>query len=330
MRVVSLGSGSSGNALLVEAGPRGRTKLLVDAGLGGNILRERLLRVGVQAFQLQGVLVTHEHSDHVIGLLSLMKRYAIPVIADPRTYKALENGLISGRWRTDSGALVSAGGSDVQDISIAEPVTANNLQAGIAKQMAVRESEAGVQRTEDVGRALTFPVGTRQMIGDIEVASFPISHDAVAPCGYLLSAGGCRVCVVTDSGEVTPEMLAMIGQADLLILESNHDRQRLLRGPYPPLLKQRILSSTGHLSNDQAADAVLRTWRPDSVRWLWLAHLSRINNTPRLALKGVRERLQAAGANLAQIHISTLPPDMGSVWDSTQLWHTSSLWEMPS
>jgi metal-dependent hydrolase (beta-lactamase superfamily II) len=93
MRVVSLGSGSSGNALLVEAGPQGRTKLLVDAGLGGNVLRERLRRVGVQATQLQGVLITHEHSDHVIGLPSLMKRHAVPAIADPRTYKALEDGL---------------------------------------------------------------------------------------------------------------------------------------------------------------------------------------------------------------------------------------------
>ncbi|HEV2659285.1 MAG TPA: MBL fold metallo-hydrolase, partial [Ktedonobacteraceae bacterium] len=181
---------------------------------------------------------------------------------------------------------------------------------------------------EDNGRMLALPVGTRRVIGDIDVTSIPISHDSVAPCGYLLSAGGCRVCIVTDSGEVTPEMVASIGQADLLILEANHDRQRLLRGPYPAYLKQRILSSTGHLSNDQAADAVLRTWRPDSVRWLWLAHISRTNNTPALALRSVRARLQAAGANLTQLHISALPPDMGGVWDSTQLWQTRSLWEM--
>lgn len=313
MRVVSLGSGSSGNALLVEAGPQGRTKLLVDVGLGGNVLRERLRRVGVQAAQLQGILVTHEHSDHVIGLPSLMKRHAIPVIADPRTYKALEAGLISGAWRTDSGALVSAPEDDTRAIKVARSV--NNALPDVGE--------------EQIGaRTLALPVGTRCVIGDIEVTSFPISHDAVAPCGYLLSAGGCRVCIVTDSGEVTPEMVASIGQADLLILEANHDRQRLLRGPYPAHLKQRILSSTGHLSNDQAADAVLRTWRPDSVRWLWLAHISRTNNTPALALRSVRARLQAAGANLTQLHISALPPDMGGVWDSTQLWQTRSLWEM--
>lgn len=313
MRVVSLGSGSSGNALLVEAGPQGRTKLLVDAGLGGNVLRERLRRVGVQVGQLQGTLVTHEHSDHVIGLPSLMKRHAIPVIADPRTYKALEDGLISGVWRTDSGALVPAPEDDTRAIQVARSVNNALLDVG--------EEQIGA-------RTLALQVGTRRVIGDIEVTSFPISHDAVAPCGYLLSAGGCRVCIVTDSGEVTPEMVASIGLADLLILEANHDRQRLLRGPYPAHLKQRILSSTGHLSNDQAADTVLRTWRPDSVRWLWLAHISRTNNTPALALRSVRTRLQAAGANLTQLHISALPPDMGGVWDSTQLWQTRSLWEM--
>ncbi|MDQ6660773.1 MAG: hypothetical protein M3Z24_07395, partial [Chloroflexota bacterium] len=111
-------------------------------------------------------------------------------------------------------------------------------------------------------------------------------------------------------------------------LESNHERERLLRGPYSYQLKQRILSPTGHLSNSQAAEAVLRTWRPDGVRWLWLAHLSRTNNTPKLALQSMLASLQAANANLSQIHISVLPPGMGSVWDSTQLWHVPSLWNM--
>ncbi len=123
-------------------------------------------------------------------------------------------------------------------------------------------------------------------------------------------------------------MLALMAQADLLILESNHDRERLLRGPYPYHLKQRILSSSGHLSNDQACEAVLRTWRADSVRWLWLAHLSRTNNTPKLALTSMRSNLAAAGASLTQVHISVLAPTAAHSWDSTQLWHTPSLWEM--
>jgi phosphoribosyl 1,2-cyclic phosphodiesterase len=303
MRVASLGSGSSGNALLVEAGPRRRTKLLIDAGLSSHLIISRLRRLNVHPSQLQGILLTHEHSDHVIGLPTLMIRHSVPVVADPRTYQAVKEGFAFGFRGADTGVLALPTPGD-------EP-------AGVS-----------MQELEARERLLPLPVGACSAIEDIVVESFPTSHDAVSPCGYLLSAGGCRVCVVIDSGEVTPTMLAAMQQADLLVLEANHDRQRLLRGPYPESLKRRILSATGHLSNDQAADAVLRTWRADGVRWLWLSHLSRTNNTPTLALKSVRARLQAANANLAQIHISVSPPGMGAVWDSTQLWHSPSLWEM--
>jgi phosphoribosyl 1,2-cyclic phosphodiesterase len=308
MRVVSLGSGSSGNALLVEAGPNGRTKVLVDAGFTGRILRERLRSAGVTLSQIEGVLITHEHADHILGLPTLIKRYTIPVIADPRTLVAIEQIISAGILRTESGTLLSFE---------AEPEL---VSGGYAKN--------GHYDAPGSCAFIQLAAGSHYMIGDIEVTSFPVSHDAVAPCGYLLSAGGCRVCVAIDSGVVTPIMLEAMKQADLLILESNHDRERLLRGPYPYSLKQRILSPTGHLSNDQAADAVLRTWRTDAVRWLWLSHLSRTNNTPKLALQSMRTRIQDARANLAQIHISVLSHDMGGEWDSRQLWHVPSLWEM--
>jgi phosphoribosyl 1,2-cyclic phosphodiesterase len=177
---------------------------------------------------------------------------------------------------------------------------------------------------------LPLAVGGQRTIGDIEVTSFLTSHDAIAPCGYLLCAGGCRVCIVTDCGVATSSMLEAILHADLLVLEANYDREQLMRGPYPYMLKSRILGPTGHLSNDQAAEIILQTWRFDSVRWLWLAHLSRTNNTPTLALNGVSTRLREAGANLAQVHISTLPPGMGPTWDSTQLWLSRDMWEMRS
>ena len=307
MRVTSLGSGSSGNALLVEAGPQGRTKVLVDAGLSPRLLIERLRQTATQPAQLQGVLITHEHGDHTAGLPGLMKRYATPAITAPATLDVLRQNLASGTWSEDWAATI-------------EPA--------LPRLDGENEVSASVDISLVDRLVRPLEIGARSVIGDIEVISFPISHDAVAPCGYLLSAGGCRVCIVTDSGEVTPTMLAMMAHADLLILESNHDRERLLRGPYPYHLKHRILSPTGHLSNDQACEAVLDTWRTDSVRWLWLAHLSRTNNTPKLAFNSMRTNLAAANANLAQIHISVLPPGIGKTWDSTQLWHIPSLWEM--
>ena len=95
MRVTSLASGSSGNALLVEAGPERRTRLLIDAGLPGNILIQRLRQAGAHPTQLQGVLVTHEHSDHITGLPVLTKRYRVPIITAPDTLSAIEQSLTS-------------------------------------------------------------------------------------------------------------------------------------------------------------------------------------------------------------------------------------------
>src|SRR5690242_9367396 len=105
MRVVSLGSGSSGNALLIEAGPQGRTKLLVDAGFTGRALINRLWQAGVSPGQLQSVLVTHEHTDHILGLPMLMNRHAVPVFADTRTLDAIEQIFASDAWQTELAVL---------------------------------------------------------------------------------------------------------------------------------------------------------------------------------------------------------------------------------
>ncbi len=72
----------------------------------------------------------------------------------------------------------------------------------------------------------------------------------------------------------------------------------------------------------------MKTWRTDAVRWLWLAHLSRTNNTRKLALTSMRQSVQQAGANLAQLHISVLSHEMGGTWDSARLWHDEHLWSM--
>jgi phosphoribosyl 1,2-cyclic phosphodiesterase len=335
MRVTSLGSGSSGNAYVIEAGPNGRTRLLVDAGFPARLLSERLRLAECAPHLLSGVLITHEHSDHILGLPFLLKRHRIPVYADPRTLSEIRRIFSAGELRSESGALINL---DLQ-ADVFEGERSQVSETGSQSEAATVPSQGTVENAGEVVAGKSWedstlwralPAGTSCVIGDVQVHSFPVSHDAAAPCGYILSAGGCRVCLVTDSGEVTPVMLEAIAQADLLILESNHDRERLIRGPYPYYLKERILSPTGHLSNAQAASAVLKTWRTDAVRWLWLAHLSRTNNTRTLALTSMRQSLQQARVSLAQLHISVLSHDMGSTWDSARLWRDEHLWTMPS
>ena len=110
MRFASLGSGSRGNALLVEAGG---TRVLVDCGFGPRELGRRLTRLGVEAADIDAILVTHEHSDHVGGVARCAERHGIAVYATAGTCAAAA-GLVGLRVeRFDSHAGFAIGGIEV-------------------------------------------------------------------------------------------------------------------------------------------------------------------------------------------------------------------------
>jgi phosphoribosyl 1,2-cyclic phosphodiesterase len=137
--------------------------------------------------------------------------------------------------------------------------------------------------------------GASKVIGDLVIESFPISHDAVDPVGYNVYCHDVKVSLITDTGVAGKEIYGKIDGANLIIVEANHDEERLIAGPYPPSLKERILSDIGHLSNRAAADLILshadQNRRPSCV---WLAHLSDVNNSPRMARRYVQRRLSEA------------------------------------
>jgi phosphoribosyl 1,2-cyclic phosphodiesterase len=85
-----LGSGSSGNCAFVEAG---ETRVLIDAGLSGRQIRKRLLSIGRTPEKLDGILITHEHSDHVQGLIGLAATLRIPIYCNRATREAVERQL---------------------------------------------------------------------------------------------------------------------------------------------------------------------------------------------------------------------------------------------
>ena len=85
MRFASLGSGSRGNALLVEAG---NTRVLIDAGFGPRETARRLERLGIATSQVDSVLVTHEHSDHLGGAFACARRFGWSILMTHGTHAA--------------------------------------------------------------------------------------------------------------------------------------------------------------------------------------------------------------------------------------------------
>lgn len=127
-------------------------------------------------------------------------------------------------------------------------------------------------------------LGSTQTVGDCEVSSFPVPHDAAAPSGFIVRYKEWTVAVCIDLGDADEDLHAPLAEADLLVMEANHDYDKLKMGPYAPNLKARILSNRGHLSNFEAARLIAGS-DTGRARTVWLAHLSAVNNSPRLASK---------------------------------------------
>mgnify|MGYP002860817980 CR=1 FL=1 len=247
LKICSLASGSSGNCYAVSTD---ETMLLVDAGISCRQIEKRLdYAFGRCLDDVDAVLITHEHSDHIKGLPQLIKKKK-QLAANRETFYGIERAL-------------------------------------------------GLAAPDD---RIVFKNGDSFFIGDIEVTSFSTSHDAANPTGFAFENGGTRICIVTDTGCITPAISNQMRLSDILVLESNHDENVLRMGPYPWFLKQRILSDEGHLSNEAAANALLRVLKEEKEaagevksRLVLLAHLSRENNFPEMALATMSNILDAEG-----------------------------------
>lgn len=136
-------------------------------------------------------------------------------------------------------------------------------------------------------------------VGDIVVHPFGISHDAVDPVAYSFKKEDLKISIVTDLGHVPIDLLSNLIDSNLIMLESNHDIEMLKSGPYPYVLKQRILSKRGHISNEACAEAIIRVHGySNRLGHVVLGHLSQDNNTPELAYETVKNILEENGLSL--------------------------------
>ncbi|MCI5791857.1 MAG: MBL fold metallo-hydrolase [Lachnospiraceae bacterium] len=268
MKLVSLSSGSKGNAALVCTE---NTKLLVDCGVSGRKANELLKSVGYTLDDIDALLITHEHSDHIKGVKRLMQAYDIPVYATGGTLKALADA-------------------------------------------------SGDEYFNYAGRRLMEEVATDRYfsIGDIDILPFRIYHDVAEPCAYRFeafqeNAGQMEhkeAAVLTDCGHFDDMIADHMKLLDAAILEANHDRGMLVNGPYPAMLKRRIMSSDGHLSNNASGQLLSEIISP-KLKNVILGHLSHENNTPEKALGTVRAELTSAcGAEAVKmLALSVAPQD---------------------
>jgi phosphoribosyl 1,2-cyclic phosphodiesterase len=139
-----------------------------------------------------------------------------------------------------------------------------------------------------------FQAGASFRVGDIEVQSFGVPHDALDPVGFRFEAQGVRIGVVTDLGYIPDSVKFHLRRMDLLLLEANHDLDMLKVGPYPWAVKQRVMSRVGHLSNLGMSDYLLCDLDSSTAR-LVLGHLSEQNNHPEIVRLVATQALERRG-----------------------------------
>ncbi len=146
------------------------------------------------------------------------------------------------------------------------------------------------------------------VFNDLCIKPFNIPHDANEPVGYSISDNNNKITIATDIGHISADVAENIKGSSLILLESNHDVDMLKSGDYPYQLKQRILSDFGHLSNENAGKFITNI--ADSVlKYVFLGHLSRDNNTPKVAFNTVSDIVAKNGIELGgDLNIWVAPP----------------------
>jgi phosphoribosyl 1,2-cyclic phosphodiesterase len=127
-------------------------------------------------------------------------------------------------------------------------------------------------------------------IGQFHVTPLATFHNAVEPNCYFTEVDhDKKVLIATDTGKFSLQMEHALGLADVAVIEANYDLDMLVNGPYPYSLKALIGSDHGHMNNLDTGVAIKRTMNKNLNRQIFLAHLSRTNNTPDTARQAVSD-----------------------------------------
>ena len=142
---------------------------------------------------------------------------------------------------------------------------------------------------------------------DFEIEHFKIlpvstSHDVRNPLGFVIKTEEETLAYLTDSGKITVKTLQKLKNADYYVIESNHDPDMLMATNRPMMLKRRILSTKGHLSNEQSATYMTKLIG-ERTKEIVLAHLSEEANCPEVALNTYKKVFKDANISLEKIKL---------------------------
>lgn len=168
---------------------------------------------------------------------------------------------------------------------------------------ASRGTLRSIRRRIPDGAHVRMMNGAEEIAGAFRVRSVKIQHDAVDPLAYRFDLEGASAAVVTDLGTWDQSVVETIAGVDVLVCEANHDPHMLMHGPYPAVIKRRIASHLGHLSNEEGAGLALKCVER-GTRSVLLGHISEANNSPSLALDVFGEALSHAGVD-AKIDVAS-------------------------
>ena len=174
---------------------------------------------------------------------------------------------------------------------------------------------------------------------DFRIIPFTVPHDSTDNVGYYIEFGPTsnpvRFCLATDVGFVTSDIRHYLSKADHVVMESNHDIDMLMNGPYPQYLKKRVRGEGGHMSNRECAELIHDIYHV-GLKHIFLCHLSHENNDPDLAYRTAAKALQSEGVRVGEdIVLSVLMRNSPSLVYSllpsgvTPIQHTNSNTQPP-
>lgn len=238
MKIVNLGSGSKGNSTLICGE---KTKILIDCGLNITDVENRLNLLEIKPTEIDAILITHEHIDHIKSVEKFANKYKTKIYAHQNEWIALR------------------------------------------------------PKMKTLPLELQFSFDNNDFyVGDLTISSFELSHDANMCVGYSVYSQNAKFSIATDLGYCPESVVKHLKKSDVVLLEANHDENLLLNNPkYPVILKQRILSKKGHLSNIASAEVISQLVGETSQ--IVLGHLSEENNSPILAYNTVKSQLAKKG-----------------------------------